>query len=949
MTFLYPEALLLGLLLIVLYFRFVKNRNPWRTAMVFILALLLAYPSFRLRSRNMDLFILLDRSRSIPEEGIAKQTELLDLISGRLEPGDRVSVVSFKEKGYVEQPPSVGPARREMESPFSPDASDLTDGLATVLSMITETRQSRIFLMSDGEYTGQDPTPQAQVARQMGVPIYVRDLKRLDVQNLFVTGVDTDEKLLANEPFRVLFKVNSTVDIPGRYRVYRNDKVAGEDTDNGWRPYQFRAGENRIAFSDSVSVAGIHGYKIEVETTPPGAEKVTSDNTGDRYVNVVGERPLLVVNNDGQPDNITSVLTAGGIPLHIVSIGNYRMDINRLSGYKGVILNNVPITGLPKSNIDDLRDFVTQEGGGLLVAGGNRSFGAGGYYRSSVEEVLPVSLEDRRQNKKISGAFSYVLDRSGSMAMTVPSGQTKMDIANAAAVEALNLLSGADSISVIAVDSAAHIFVNQQPASDTGGIASRIRSIESMGGGIFVYTGLVAAGSQIAGASQANKHVLLFADAADAEEPGDYKVLLKDFTDAGISVSVVGLGTEHDVDADFLKDVAKLGNGQVYFTQDPGQLVQFFTADTIQYTRKNYIEDAAPMKVLPGAFTISAEQNWQDFSCAGYNLLFPRENADVAIVTANGDNSPVLAFWQKGVGRAASLALDTAGEFGTHKDYPDIMLSAARWIMGSDVNDSFQVQTRTEGNYARISMEVSDEERAAMGQAKLVMFAPDGKTVERPLQWDTWNRMSADVRLNQTGAWRGLIQMGDKSYRVGPVSMPVSPEFAYRGDEASGAETLQQLATVTGGQELADINPLFERKMATVSTEPLVLPLLALMLLCLLGEIAEARFGLLANLMRRVRGGAVGQRLARVTDGVSGAWESGRMARLRPRKRQKAARVEPEKREKAEGPRGGTTRRTDVRVQPGAPSAGKAPDPVKPVDGGGSLDEVIQRATKRKK
>src|SRR5690606_31352985 len=145
------------------------------------------------------------------------------------------------------------------------------------------------------------------------------------------------------------------------------------------------------------------------------------DNMGDRYVNVVGERPLLVVNNDGQPDNVTSILSAGGIPMHVVSIGNYRMDINQLSGYKGLILNNVPLTGLSKNYIDFIARFVTQEGAGLLVAGGNRSFGAGGYFRTAVEDILPVSLEDRRQNKKIAGAFSYVLDRSGSMAMAVPS------------------------------------------------------------------------------------------------------------------------------------------------------------------------------------------------------------------------------------------------------------------------------------------------------------------------------------------------------------------------------------------------------------------------------------------------------------------------------------------------------------------------------------------------
>ncbi len=60
---------------------------------------------------------------------------------------------------------SLGPAVREMASPYSADASDLTDGLATVLSMVNDKRQSRILLLSDGEYTGQDPTPQGQVAR----------------------------------------------------------------------------------------------------------------------------------------------------------------------------------------------------------------------------------------------------------------------------------------------------------------------------------------------------------------------------------------------------------------------------------------------------------------------------------------------------------------------------------------------------------------------------------------------------------------------------------------------------------------------------------------------------------------------------------------------------------------------------------------------------------------
>src|SRR5690606_2322762 len=117
----------------------------------------------------------------------------------------------------------------------------------------------------------------------------------------------------------------------------------------------------------------------------------------------------------------------------------------------------------------------------------------------------------------------------------------------------------ADSVSVIPVDSAAHIVISQQSVMDPDVICSEILRVESMGGGIFTYTGLLAAGNELMKASQFNKHILLFADAADAEEPGEYKELLERYTQAGITVSVVGLGTEGDVDAEFLKDIARRG------------------------------------------------------------------------------------------------------------------------------------------------------------------------------------------------------------------------------------------------------------------------------------------------------------------------------------------------------------------------------------------------------
>src|SRR5262245_44313090 len=155
------------------------------------------------------------------------------------------------------------------------------------------------------------------------------------------------------------------------------------------------------------------------------------------------------------------------------------------------------------------------------MTGGRASFGPGGYHESPVGDVLPVSLEMREERRKFALAMAIVLDRSGSMMASVAGGGTKMDLANRGAAAAVRLLSPLDQVAVIAVDSAPHLVVPMTPVKDVNAITSRIRRIESMGGGIFTATGIHAAAGELQKASPAVRHIVLFADAADAEEPGD--------------------------------------------------------------------------------------------------------------------------------------------------------------------------------------------------------------------------------------------------------------------------------------------------------------------------------------------------------------------------------------------------------------------------------------------
>ena len=513
----YPELLLLAVPIGWLYWKYIAHRNILKHIIFVLLILLLAFPSLIKKTSALDTIVLVDRSLSISSESRAKQLELLELIKKNKKKNDRITIISFNDDAYIEKLPG-NTSFQQFNIPYSENASDLAAAIELAGKTIDPNRNSCIFILSDGEYTGLNPQHSATLLKN-NVPIYYRNLGKSSFYDLAVSNVIAPNKAFQNEAYTLRFTVYASSKMNGYYRILRNKKpIAGKDT---WIPYQFNQGENEIIVNDASAIGGIHHYQIEVKSNENEKEAVISNNTGESYIKILAQQPILVVNNTGNSDNLTKVLSAGNLKVHMISIGSYNLTLHSLVRYKAVILNNVPILKLQYQQIHDLRRYVEEEGGGLLICGGNRSFGRGGYFNSALDPIIPVSMEQREKIKKVAAAFSMVLDRSGSMACRTPSGDTKMALANNAVAASIDLLGPYDSLSVIAVDSMPHIIVDQQELTNPASVRNDVLSIESMGGGIFTYTGLVAAGEELIKAKQMNKHIILFADAADAEEPGE--------------------------------------------------------------------------------------------------------------------------------------------------------------------------------------------------------------------------------------------------------------------------------------------------------------------------------------------------------------------------------------------------------------------------------------------
>jgi hypothetical protein len=511
-----------------------------------------------------------------------------------------------------------------------------------------------------------------------------------------------------------------------------------------------------------------------------------------------------------------------------------------------------------------LAQFVEDLGGGLMLTGGERSFGNGGYFNSPLDEVLPVSMEMREEHRKMNVAIAIALDRSGSMMAPVRGGKLKMDLANLGTAECVRLLSPGDSVAVIAVDSSPHIIQPLTNVEHPDAIASKVLKIQSMGGGIFVYEALLAAGNELLKASQSTKHIILFSDAADSEEPGDYKNLLKKYEQAGITVSVIGLGTDRDPDAALLKEIARLGSGNIMFTEDAEELPRLFTEDTMSIARSSFVkkEENQPLGIpghrVPDARLMGEIASGPFPPVDGFNLSYLKPEATLGAISDDEYAAPWSAFWYRGLGRCAALTVEVdgqfTGQFAAWDEYADYLVTHVRWLIGSDAPEGAYLAVSRDGQDAVVTLEL-DPQRAASLESinpmlRLVPPGEDRPAAQRiPFEWQGPATLQARFKMSEFGTYRPIVELPDGPARGPAVTLPYSPEFMPRVGLPEGREVLAEVAMISGGVERIDPVEAFKNPPRSATTRPLIPPLLITMIVLLLVEIAGRRLSLWERLV----------------------------------------------------------------------------------------------------
>jgi Ca-activated chloride channel homolog len=487
-----------------------------------------------------------------------------------------------------------------------------------------------------------------------------------------------------------------------------------------------------------------------------------------------------------------------------------------------------------------------------------------------------------------------VLDKSGSMGMTVNGGHEKMELADEGACEAIKLLDGRDLGLLGACDTQTRWVDNiNKVIPITPGNKERmmkaIRSVRAGGGGIYCETALADSYQIINDPSvhTMSKHVIMFADAQDSEQQDNCVAMAKsNYEKFDVTTSVIGMGVEGDPDVPFQKEVAEAGHGRWFIAEDVNNLPRLFVKDAFMVSRQAFIEDVNGIPLTPYASPLLQgfiEQGKATLpSIYGYVGTTLKPRATLALHGKQADD-PVLAHWVIGLGKCVAYMSDSTSRWGKDwvgwNGYSKFWTQIVRWTARSTQTNGLSTTTLIDGMDGRVVVDAVDGSGKPINNLQLQanVIGPDnngggGGGKDIALEQIAPGRYQGHFTASQRGTYMVAVAEGTpEAHQLvatggGVLSYP--PEYR---DLQPNLALLGNVAEASDGKVLKDLDGVFAEKPNPVRTFwPLWQVLLLVVTGALVGDIAWRRL----NVADWFRPRSVGKAVASKADASVGALKS---------------------------------------------------------------------------
>ncbi len=644
-----------------------------RGALVVVLLLTLARPTLPRWVDRQNVVFLMDLSDSVSLAARERAYRFMADSVRSLRSGDRHSVVVFGEEAVVDQPLSTRPMVDRPKAQVGGRGTNVFQAIQLALATLPPGHANRIVMLTDGRQNAGNALAGAQAAKNAGTDIYYVAAPLTFSQEVVAESMVLPQEVKYGEPFQAKLVAWSLKETQGRISLFRNGEFLGSQI------VRLTAGKNVFAYRQSLDQSGIHVYQAAIEVE---GDTIEENNRAVGTVVVRGRPQVLLADKDrSHAQSLAAALRSQNIDVTVVEPAGIPKDLAGLQKYDGVVLSNVSSLKLTRPQMTQIRDYVRDHGGGLMMVGGEESFGLGGYYRTPIEEALPVTMEVKQKVEIPSLAVVLSIDRSGSMAMSTDEKITKLDLAKEAAHLVVDLLDERNEVGVMSWDTEFVWDAQVRPAKDKSAIHHAIATIKA-GGGTDGYPALKESYAVLFERPALLKHVIFLSDGQMTR--GDFQGLLRRMSKDKITVSTVAIGK--DADVQLMVDIAKWGKGRFYYTEDSQTIPRIFTLETQLASKASLIEQPFKPQLTSPAHEAMQEIDWKNVPpLGGYVATSLKPTADLVLMSHQED--PVLATWRFGLGRAAAFTSDAKSKWGVlwlrWRDFNKFWAQLTRWTLRS--------------------------------------------------------------------------------------------------------------------------------------------------------------------------------------------------------------------------------------------------------------------------
>ncbi|MEM1347896.1 MAG: VWA domain-containing protein [Myxococcota bacterium] len=755
-------------------------------------------------SRVSTIFIV-DTSASVTDEALAKTAEYInEAIEARGERDD-VKLIAFAERPY-----EVPLARAEDGAiaapaaiPRPPDEERLQSNPAAALRLaygkFPQDHLKRVVIVSDGNATRGDLIAQAYRAEAFGIKIFNKEIEVAGRPEALIQGVDVPEQIKIGEPFAFVARVFSTHQVEVSLTLWQNDFKDNQ------RKVTLQKGLNEIRFDTQVYEPGFREFKLNMRVDGP--DTFAQNNEFVYSANVRGKPRVLYIEGELRARHyLQRALRNENFEVETRGPLGLPRSLKELEGFDLLLVSDLPALNMSDSQMRLIERYVRELGGGFIMAGGESSFGPGGYYGAYIEKVLPVKFETKKKRETPTLALMLSIDRSGSMRT-----DDRIELAKDAAKATVDILKRNDKVGVSAFDNEVQSIVRMQSAANRVRISSDISRLRA-NGGTNIAAGLQDAYERLAVTPARLKHVILLSD-GHSDPANIFSEILPAMRIENMTVSTVAVGAQSDTT--LLRRIAEGGSGRYYYTADPYSVPRIFMKETSTVSRSSMVEEPFRARVVKQAQVLKGIPWSSSPYLLGYVSTKLKDEAELILQTEQGE--PLLARWRYGLGKSVAFTSDLKNRWAVEwirwPGYAKFWAQLIRDTMRSDDRDTLAMRTTVDQGAASIVVDaIDDEDRFINGMSSTVQVtAPKGKKSSVTLQQTAPGRYEASVALSEFGSYNLKARHdynGDTiAVSLGSISYPYPQEYLF---VEPNREILQRAADIGKGATNPDVSTLFD-------------------------------------------------------------------------------------------------------------------------------------------